>query len=269
METKNFKPLIILVAVFGILLIVLLIINNLSPSNNNSPKENESDIDYPIINKSAEDILSKVYNSNRDYYSGFTNSNNETENIFGNEKELSSSKLDQKTKLSIALNNFNYDDLEKINCNTISWDNNWTDKCGSNNNYAYSIPVIELNNMVEEVFNTRIDYSMIDISNLVIGTCTGNNKNYKFRYIKEQSLYVSVKNDSSCINNGTLEVTDVEKDQSKDLLTLIVSYKKTPVTYLGNRVSYGTSKSYQDKFFYKVTPNGTYYFIGSTIYKTN
>lgn len=271
MELGNLKPLIILVFVMGIVVIALLIFNNINTGGNSRSNSgtNKTEIRYPNIDESAEEILSKIYNENRDYYSGFHNISGESENIFGNEKELNVSKLDQRTLMTIALNNFDLNDLEKISCSSIAWSSNWNDSCGSNSgNTAYSIPVGELNNKVEEIFNKRLDYSNVNLDDLTIGLCTGHSKDsYIFRYIKDKSIYVSVKRNSSCINNGKLEVTNVSKNQSGDLLTLIVSYSKTPVNYLGSRASYGEIKSYQDKIYFKVKQDKTYYYFASSASK--
>ena len=274
MKLSDFKPLIILGAVVGVLLVALLIItavNNSSSSNtSNSNSENKSkNITYPEVTDNEEEILSKIYNPDYDYYTGFINASTEKEGIFGNEKEVVAKAFDQKTRMTLALYSFKLSDMEKVSCSTISWNNSWDSSCGMNgSNMAYILPVGELNNRVEEMFNVRPDYSLLNIDDLTIGTCTGDNKSaYVFRYIKDRSIYVSTKRTNKCVNNGKIEVTDIEKTQANDLLTLIVNYKKKDIISLGNKLYYGNIKEYQDKFFFKVKKDGSYYFNSSTLIK--
>ena len=171
--------------------------------------------------------------------------------------------------MTLALYTFDLNDMEKMNCNTIGWNNSWSSKCGSNRgNIAYVLPVQELNNRVEEMFNIRPDYSLLNIDDLSIGICSGENKeSYVFRYIKEQSIYVSTKRSSGCRVNGKLQVDSVTKTQYKNLLTLVVNYKKYSASYTNNKYFYGESTNYQDKFFFNVTEDGKYYLSRTTMTK--
>ena len=272
MELRNFRPLIILGGVLIVLLVVYLIItasNNSGTSNKPTSNKKEKNIVYPELKDSAEEVLAKIYNSNYDYYTGFTNKSDEKDNIFGNEKELYSKSLDQTSRMAYALYTFNTQDMTKISCNVISWNSSWNSKCGTNgSNMAYSISVSDLNNRIEEIFNIRPDYSLLDIDNLEIGSCAGENRNqYKFRYIKDRSIFVSEKRDGKCFNSGKIEITSVNKTQHNNLLTLDIFYNKVPTTEINNRSYYGNSTSYQDKFFFKVKKDGTYYFNSSTLFK--
>lgn len=272
MELKNFKPLIILVAVIISLLFVVLIINISSNSHSTSQNKKEKEnIDYPEISDSEEDILAKIYNEKYDYYTGFINKSGEKDNIFGNEKEVTAKNLDEKTRLSLALYSFDLEDMEKISCSTINWNSSWNDSCGSNSgNNSYFIPVGELNTRVREIFNISPDYSNLNIEDLTIGSCTGDNKDsYIFRYIKDKSIFVSTKRAASCVNNGKLTITDIQKTQAGNLLTLTVSYNKREVLSLGQRKYYGNERTYQDKFFFKVKEDGSYYFNSSTLIKNS
>lgn len=262
------KPLIALVFIIIIMLIVLLFINVSNSNRSNTNNKTNKNIKYKEVTDSAEDILSLVYNKNSDYYTGFYDENLKQENIFGNEKQVYVHDFSSKTKLTLALNTFNVSNMKKVDCKTIDWNGNSNLKCGSNlENIAYYIPVQEINKKVEEMFNERIDYSNLDLDNLTIGVCTGNNSNnYIFKYIKNRSIYVSAKRDKSCVNNGKLEVTEVEKNQDKDILTLTVSYNKAKAYTSNNSLYYGDSESHKDKFFFKVDENGKYYFLRSTLF---
>lgn len=270
MELRNFRPLIILFGITIVLLVVLLVINTINSNNSNNTKEDEEEtetINYPKIEDSPEEILSKVYNEKRDYYTGFLNNSLEHENIFGNIGEVTKEKLAITTRMAITLNSFDVNDLGKINCSTISWNSNWKGTCGSNKQgIAYYIPVSDFNLRSEEIFNMRLDYSLLNIDDLKIGTCTGPyTDSYVFRYIKEQSIFVSMKKDYSCKNNGILKVTDIKKTQSKNLLTLTVSYSKMQASLVHGTYYYGSPSNYQDKFFFDVTKDGKYYFKASTL----
>ena len=272
MDLRSFKPLLILLGIIGVLLIVFLIINasgSIGGSSNKKKDQKETNVVYPQVTDSEEEILSKIYNPDHDYYTGFNNSSYEKENIFGNKKEVVAKTLEETTRMTIALYSFDLSDMEKMNCSSIKWDSNWNNSCGSNNgNMAYVLPVGDLNTRIEEMFNIRPDYSKVNIDDLTIGTCTGGNKeSYVFRYIKDRSIFVSTKRTSACTNNGKIEVGDISKTQANDLLTLTISYKKKEVVSLGNKLYYGNTKHYQDKFFFKVKKDGTYYFNSSTLIK--
>lgn len=262
------KPLIVLVFIIIIMLIVLLFINISNSDKSSTNNKTTKNIKYKEVTDSAEDILSLVYNKNSDYYTGFYDENLKQENIFGNKKQVNAHDFSSKTKLTLALNTFNVSNMEKIDCKSIDWNKNDNLKCGSNlGNTAYYISVQEINKKVEEMFNERVDYSNLDLNNLTIGVCTGNNfNNYIFKYIKNRSIYVSTKRDKSCVNKGKLEVTSVEKNQDNDLLTLTVSYNKTKAYISNNSLSYGESESHKDKFFFKVDEDGKYYFLRSTMF---
>ena len=275
MRLSENKPLIALGVIMALLLVVLLVVKGMgsvsnTSSDDNSNKKKTANIDYPEINDSAEDVLDKIYNSNHDYYTGFDNDSSEKENIFGNKQEKSVASLSQKTRMTLALNTFELDDMKKMNCNNIGWNNSWLRSvCGSNlGNVAYTLSVQELNNRVEDMFNIRPDYSTLNIDDLTIGTCSGGySDNYIFRYIKEQSIYVSTKRTSSCVNHGKIDIKSVSKTQAKDLLTLTIDYTKTPTRYSGGRTIYTTPINQQDKFFFKVTGDGKYYLDRTTMTK--
>ena len=129
MELRNFRPLIILGAVIVVLLFAVLIIklaNSGTETKSDQPEQKKTvKINYPTVSDTEEEILSKIYNPDRDYYTGFTNQSGEKENIFGNKKEITARNFDQKTRMGLALNTFDISDLEKINCNTITWDSSW------------------------------------------------------------------------------------------------------------------------------------------------
>ena len=273
MELRNFRPIIILFGVTMVLLFILVIINAMSNNSSNNIKDTEEEnekINYPKVEDSPEEILSKVYNEKRDYYTGFLNNAMEHENIFGNLKEVNKGKLSITTRMAITLNSFDVNDLGEINCNTISWNSNWKGSCGSNKQgIAYYIPVSDFNLRSEEIFNMRLDYSLLNIDDLKIGTCTGPySDSYVFRYIKEQSIFVSMKKDYSCKTNGILKVTDVSKTQSRNLLTLTVSYSKMQASLINGKYYYGSPTNYQDKFFFDVNKNGKYYFRASTLVRS-
>ena len=270
MELRSFRPLIILFMVVMVLLFVLLIFNAINNDSSNTVKKEEEKEDktkYPEVKDSPKEIQTKVYNENRDYYTGFLNNSMEHENLFGNLREITKEKLATTTRMSITLNSFNVNDLGKINCNSIAWNSSWKGKCGSSKDgVAYYIPVSDFNIRSEEIFNMKIDYSFLNIDDLKIGTCTGPySDSYVFRYIKDQSIFVSMKKDYSCKNNGILKVTDVSKTQAGKLLTLTVSYSKMQANLVGNKYYYGNPTNHQDKFFFDVTPNGKYYFKASTL----
>ncbi len=269
MELRNFRPLIILGAILVVVFMIYIFISLSNTSTSNSSSKKEEKINYPEVTTSEEDILASIYNSNYDYYSGFINKSDEKDYLFGNEKEVFAKNFDQRTRMALALYSFNLTDLTQVSCNTISWSSRWDGKCGSNgSNMAYSISVSDLNNRIEEIFNIRPDYSELDIDNLEIGSCAGGNRNqYKYRYIKDRSIFVSERRDNTCINNGKIEVTSVSKVQHEDLITLDVFYNKKPTININGKLYYGSSKSYQDKFFFKVKKDGTYYFNSSTLFK--
>lgn len=270
MELRNFRPLIILFVIALFLSFILLIFNALNTNSNNNNKPEEEEVDntkYPVIKDSAEEILSTVYNEKKDYYTGFLNNSMEHENIFGNLKEVNKQKLAITTRMTITLYSFDVNDLAKINCNSVPWNSNWRGKCGSSKNgEAYYIPVSDFNIRSEDIFNMKIDYSLLDIDNLKIGTCTGPYyDNYEFMYIKEKSIFVSMQKDNLCRNNGLLKVTGVSKTQAGKLLTLTVSYSKMQANLINGKYYYGNSLNYQDKFFFDVTKDGKYYFKASTL----
>lgn len=278
MKLENTKPLILLGVVIAFLLVILLVVklggsSNSSTSNtrnDHNKQQTNSNIKYPKVNDSAEVILSKVYSPNHDYYTGFDSNSYTKENIFGNKKQKSASSFSERTRMTIALNTFKISNMQKINCNNVSWNNNWPNSsCGSNlGKVAYTISVQELNNRIEDIFNIKPDYSELNIDDLSIGTCTSENKdNYIFRYIKQQSIFVSTKRNSSCNPNGKIEITNVSKKQSSDIITLDVYYKSTQAKYLAKKYYYGESTDNHDQFFYKVRPDGTYYFSSSTVFQ--
>ena len=80
------------------------------------------------------------------------------------------------------------------------------------------------------------------------------------RYIEEQGIYVSTMKEN-CSQNTTMKVTDLEKSQANDTLTLDVYY----TVYKNNQ----ESDKRHDRLYFKINQDGTYYFYSSVMISKN
>lgn len=266
-KNKKLIVLLIIIVVLGLFLLGFYIFSNSNDNDtDNANKENTNEeVTYPTISDTEEAILKTVYNENVSVYAtGFTTPGGNTENIFGNESETLADNLSQETKMAIALYAIENDvnTLSTISCSDVSWNSSWDDRCGgAGENMAYQIPVSDLNDKVVQIFNKDLDYSALNLDDLTIGTCTdNNNKIYPFRYIEDLGIYVSVIKDN-CNLNRRLEVTKLAKTQANDTLTLDVYY----TLYQNNK----ELDKRQDKFYFKIREDGTYYFYSSVMVGKN
>lgn len=264
------KKLIVLIIVIIILLFITLglyIYTNLDkPKEENKEFEKENtevkeEITYPVIEDSAYEMFNKIYDSNVEIYANGYTVGPVTESIFGNINEKLSVLLNIEYKMTMTLYNFDISSLEKIKCSEISGQENWNGiKCGgASSNEAYKLKVQDLNSKYFEIFNEEIDYTTLDTSNLIIGTCYGS---LPFKYIEEQSAFVSI--DKNCAVKNQIEVTNITKTQDKDIVTLDVFYKVATINQSTGKRTYSNDK--QDKFYFKVREDGTYYFYSSVAY---
>jgi len=265
-ENKKLLALIITIVVLSLITLVLYLRIEIGNSNseNNSNNENKetSEKAYQTIEDAPGEILKKVYNENIDIYSTGYNSGIITENIFGNEMEKSKETYSQEYKMTIALYSFDIKNLETIKCEDIpSSENTNGYTCGgAGQDIAYKISVQDLNNKVAEIFNEDLDYSQMDSTNLYIGTCKGNQEvAIPFKYIKEQSIYVSFLSKDNCGPSKSFMINDVIKTQDKDLLTLDVYYTIKDLTEVKKH----------DKLYFKVKEDGSYYFHSSIMVESD
>lgn len=260
MNIKENKPLLILIITIIILSVTTLVLYLSMQIKSNKEEEKQKtqteEKTYKMIEDTKEEILKKVYNENIWFYADGYNYGVVTENIFGNENEKPKELYSQQYKMSLALYNFDIPNLKTIKCDEIGFteDQNGYKCGGAGENLAYVLPVQDLNNKVVEIFDEDLDYSQLDTDNLYIGTCKGNkNIALPFKYIKDQSIYISTISKEVCQPSKSFEITEVIKTQDKELLTLDVYYTVKELT----------STKKHDKLYFQVKEDGSYHFKGS------